>query len=446
MRRYWHPIFPEIKLQDDPVQRVKLLGEQLVLYRDRSGHLGLVGPRCPHRLMDLGFGIPEENGLRCPYHGWLFDERGTCAEQPLEPPDSTFRNRVKIAGYPVEAMGGLIWAYLGPDPVPVLPKWDLFVRPGAIRQITAHWLPCNWLQVQENRGDVAHATYLHGRLFQYVLERQGKLTDDPKTVYNRFMNEQRERQRRGAHPQHRPIYNQFGFTKAGKDSDQDEDASSWNVGINPIIFPYLLGFGPNSAGKSRHWYQLGVPIDDTTTWHISYHCYTFPEEVGPPSQDKVPYLEIPLKDETGEYKLDYVLAQDMVGWYAQGESVDRTREHLGVSDVNVIAYRKMLKEQIERVQENDEPINVFRDAESAYRPELAIPGMVDDDDGTNYEKYLKVVEMERFMLTEYDDHFAPEFPVIANLYDKTRALWASRAEQQAAPSSRSTDLQPVAGR
>src|SRR6266851_3806538 len=80
MRRYWHPIFPEIKLQDDPVQRVKLLGEQLVLYRDRSGHLGLVGPRCPHRLMDLGFGIPEENGLRCPYHGWLFDEGGTCAE------------------------------------------------------------------------------------------------------------------------------------------------------------------------------------------------------------------------------------------------------------------------------------------------------------------------------------------------------------------------------
>jgi hypothetical protein len=155
---------------------------------------------------------------------------------------------------------------------------------------------------------------------------------------------------------------------------------------------------------------------------------------------------MPLKDETGEYKLDYVLAQDMVGWYAQGESVDRTGEHLGVSDVNVIAYRKMLKEQVERVERQEEPINVFRDAESAYRPELAIPGMVEHDDGTNYQKYLQVVEMERFMLTEHDDHFAPEFPLIAELYEKTRALWAHRAAEKEAATDRTSELVAMGNR
>jgi 5,5'-dehydrodivanillate O-demethylase len=431
MRRYWHPVFAESKLRENPVQRVRLLGEDLVLYRDRRGELGLIGSRCPHRLMDMGFGIPEQDGLRCPYHGWLFDGTGRCLEQPIEPPDSTFKDRVSIGGYPVQAMGGLIWAYLGPGPAPLLPKWDLFVREGAFRQITAHWLPCNWLQVQENRGDVAHAIYLHGRLFQYVLERQGKLTDNPGTVYNRFMNEQGERQQRGAHPQHRPVYNQFGFTKGGKDSDQGEDVSSWNVGINPIIFPYLLGFGPNQAGKVRHWYQLGVPIDDETTWHLSYHCYDFPPDIEVPEQDVVPYLEMPLKNEHGTYQLDYVLAQDMVGWYAQGVSVDRTKEHLGVSDVNVIAYRKMLKEQIEKVQRGEAPINTFHDPAAAYRPELTIPGMEQADNGTNYARYQRVVEQERYMLTEHDDHFAPEYPLIRELYDRTIALWAARAARQA---------------
>jgi hypothetical protein len=253
-------------------------------------------------------------------------------------------------------------------------------------------------------------------------------------IYNRFMNEQKARLSRGAFPQHRPIYNQFGFTKGGKDSDQDEDTPSWNVGINPILFPYLLGFGPTPAGRVRYTYQLGVPIDDETTWHLNYHCYVFPDEIRP-DQDVVPYLEIPLKEETGQYKLDYVLSQDMVGWYAQGEIVDRTQEHLGVSDVNVIAYRKMLKEQIERVQNDEEPINVFRDVAAAYRPELLIPGMSHEDDGTNYEMYLKLLEQDRSSLTTQDDYLTPEYPLICELFDKTQALWEDKVKT-AGPRSR----------
>ena len=171
MRRYWHPLAPAVHLDENPVRRVRLLGEDLTLYRDRSGTLGLIGDRCPHRMMDMQFGIPEETGLRCPYHGWLYDERGTCLETPLEPPDSRFKEKVSIKNYQVQELGGLIFAYMGPEPAPLLPRWDLYIRPDGFRQIVANWLPCNWLQVMENRGDVGHPFYLHGPAFQLYWSR-----------------------------------------------------------------------------------------------------------------------------------------------------------------------------------------------------------------------------------------------------------------------------------
>src|SRR6202167_5959478 len=94
LRRYWHPVYPEVGLRDNPVANVRILGEDLVLYRDRSGDLGLIGQRCPHRMTSLAVGIPEEHGLRCCYHGWLFDRDGRCVEQPLEPPTSMFKDRI----------------------------------------------------------------------------------------------------------------------------------------------------------------------------------------------------------------------------------------------------------------------------------------------------------------------------------------------------------------
>ncbi len=106
MRRYWHPIALTVQLEDNLVRKVRILGEDLVLFRDRRGNLGLIGPRCPHRAMHMEFGIPEEVGLRCPYHGWLFDGTGRCLEQPLAPPDSTFKDKVRTTAYKVEEMGG----------------------------------------------------------------------------------------------------------------------------------------------------------------------------------------------------------------------------------------------------------------------------------------------------------------------------------------------------
>jgi 5,5'-dehydrodivanillate O-demethylase len=329
-------------------------------------------------------------------------------------------------------MGGLIWAYLGPEPAPLLPRWDLFVREGGFRQIVAHRLPCNWLQVMENRGDLGHAIYLHGRLFQYALERQGKLTDDEQARYNATMVQQQDRLNRGVYTQYAPVYNEFGFTKGNKDSDQPDDTPSWVIGANPILFPYLLGFGPGRVGI-RQSYQLGVPIDDTNTWHMQYFCYTFPGEIEVPEQEFVPYAEVPLTDEKGEYTLDYVLAQDMVAWYAQGEITDRSVEHLGESDQCVVAYRKLLREQIDLVAEGGEPINVFRDPGQAERPEGRIRTRADYQPfaprqgalsaaGFYRSNYHKISKGGWPYIDDDADRYCPDRDLLIELYRKTEEL------------------------
>jgi len=440
MRRYWHPILPEAKLRENPVQKVKILCEELVCYRDRSGTLGLVGPRCPHRAMHLQFAVPEEEGLRCCYHGWLFNEQGHCLQMPLEPPDTTFKDRVSITAYPVQEMGGLIWAYLGPPPAPHLPRWDLFVRQGGFRQIVGHWLPCNWLQVMENRGDLGHAIYLHGRLFQYALEREGRLTDDPEARYNATMTQQNDKLARGEYSRYRPLHNRFGFTKGYLDSTGDEAAPSWNYGMNPILFPYTLvnSFGPSGPSSIRQSYQIGVPVDDTTTWHFQYFCYAFPPEVDVPPQEFVPHVDLPLTDEQGKHIFDYVLSQDMVAWYAQGEITDREAEHLGVSDACVLAYRKLLKEQIDLVQDGGEPINVFRRDDERDLSELSIPVAQRRDASTDLgaglgrsatfyrANYHKVSKGGWLYIDDDADRFAPDRDTIVELYRRTEAAWKAK--------------------
>ena len=172
-RRYWHPIGAVEELKDAWTKRVRLLGEDLVLFRDRSGALGLVAEFCPHRRASLAYGIPQQNGIRCPYHGWQFDGTGACIDQPNESDGSTFKEKISTAGYPVQALGGMIFAYLGPLPAPLLPRWPGFVVDGAIRQIGQAEIPCNWLQIMENSLDPVHTEWLHGKLQEFVEEKSG---------------------------------------------------------------------------------------------------------------------------------------------------------------------------------------------------------------------------------------------------------------------------------
>src|SRR6266700_2742387 len=166
LRRYWIPIAPYAQLLEDPVRSVRVLGEDLVLFKDRRGDLGLIGNHCLHRGTDLRWGIPDDAGLRCPYHGWLYGADGHCLDTPLEAAGDGFKDRLQIKAYPVRELGGLVFAYLGPQPAPLLPNWDLFVWPNTVRQIGVTVLDCNWLQCQENTGDPTHNVWLHGHMFK----------------------------------------------------------------------------------------------------------------------------------------------------------------------------------------------------------------------------------------------------------------------------------------
>src|SRR5438309_6768185 len=129
MRRYWHPIAASSQLPERGTKPIRILSEDLVLYRDRGGKLGLIADRCPHRRAGMIFGIPEEEGLRCAYHGWLYAADGRCLDQPYETtedPNSTLKDRVTIKAYQVLEKAGMIWAYLGPTPAPLFPNYDLF--------------------------------------------------------------------------------------------------------------------------------------------------------------------------------------------------------------------------------------------------------------------------------------------------------------------------------
>jgi 5,5'-dehydrodivanillate O-demethylase oxygenase subunit len=339
LRRYWYPIARTPELDEEPVLAVTLLGENLALFRSDSGKLGLVAQRCPHRGASLAYGIPEEDGLRCAYHGWKFDGRGTCLEQPAEPDDSTFKDRIKIPAYPVQALGGFVWAYLGPEPVPLLPRWDLLVREDLDRSIGVTHLPINFLQAMENSMDPIHFEWLHAVYGNYVRKRQGM----PPSMTPR------------KHEQIAFDVFEYGIYKRrlleGEDPETSDD---WLMG-HPVIFPYMLAVGDHG----RPTLQIRVPVDDT---HIVHYWYrTEVRAPGTPPQTSIPISDVPYIHKNGRLVVETINGQDMMAWVTQGDISDRTTERLGVSDQGVILFRNLLLEQIEKVERGEDPMGVIRD-------------------------------------------------------------------------------------
>ena len=185
MRLYWQPIAGLAELDDEPKLPIRLLGEDLVLYRDKGGTIGLLDNACAHRGLSLMYAMLEDEGIRCPYHGWLYNSSGELVETPAEAPTSRFKDKICLKSYPVQVLGGLVFAYLGPLPAPLLPNFDVFVWGDSWRDIGRAILPCNWLQCVENFTDLFHVDYLHGIYYDYVLAEQGR---PPRTKGERVYN------------------------------------------------------------------------------------------------------------------------------------------------------------------------------------------------------------------------------------------------------------------
>jgi len=315
---------------------VRILGEDLVLFKSTKGEVGLLHDRCSHRGVSLSYGRVEERGIACAYHGWLYDTKGNCLETPAEPADSNFCRTVKHKAYPVQKLAGLYWAYLGPEPAPAIPKYDVWARTDGWHWLRAlPQLDCNWLQAMENSVDTAQLHILHQELvtdgFKVESTTRGTIDNLVKYEMEEFTH---------------------GIIKRRifRDGKVEE---------HPLLFPTVL----RQANRT----QIRVPIDDTHTYVVYVHFV--PDSAEPrPANDAVPVnYRKPFKNPPdarhpfAKHRLDEVDAQDFMAWETQGPILDRTRERLAASDRGVVLYREMLKREIDKVQKGQEPMNVFRD-------------------------------------------------------------------------------------
>ena len=343
MRRYWHPIAAAGELDEEPVKQVTILGETLVLYRDGQGRLGLIGERCPHQGIAMVCGIPEREGLRCAYHGWMYDHTGACVDlgEDALTPDPTFKEQVRTTAYAVEQLGGLVFAYLGPEPAPLLPCWEPFVTPRVWRSIASFVAPCNWLQCVENQLGDRHTEWLHAHFGHYAQVRLGQLPEMPPLSdyvgqsaaadfceYERF---------------------EYGLRKRRVHRD---DVGEEGV---PIVLPNL---------EVHDQIQYFVPLDDTHTWSLTYRRHRVPE--GAPEQERVPMYELPLPsiDERGHPTWEGLATnqgQDRFVLYARGAIADRTKEHLGTGSKGIVMFRELLEENMQRVERGADPMGTIRD-------------------------------------------------------------------------------------
>ena len=337
LRRYWWPIgFSELVTEKQIPTKVRLLGEDFVLFRDGALRLGLLELHCSHRGTSLEFGRVEDQGIRCCYHGWLYDVAGRCLEQPAEPGESTFKDRILHPAYKVQEIAGFIFAYLGPDPAPLLPRYDLFLEENGERVIGAGTEYCNWLQRAENSVDQTHLVALHAPEYPQMALKRPEIGWQ-KTVYGAKVT------------MHVP-----GVSKPKH--------SHW-------VFPSHTRH--TTARKDRvpdHAIRFRVPTDDTTT-KTFWLRFTPNDEAnrGRPLRLKTVGFE---DDKPGIYTRVndgwWGIAshdQDRVAQESQGEIYDRTREHLGASDEGVILLRQTIKESIEAVRQGQDPFWILRSSE-----------------------------------------------------------------------------------
>ncbi len=337
LRRYWHPVAAAGELTAErPKKRLKILGEELVLYRTESGQYGLLAEHCSHRGTSLYYGFLEGECLRCPYHGWLYEPDGHCVEQPFEPAQSLMKHTLRHGAYPVEELGGLLFGYMGPpERKPLLPRWDILVWSHGARRIQIRsQLGCNWLQAEENTADFVHTFFLHGwtTMRQKPDENVGFFT--------------RPFARYGFQPC------PWGIVKSWEYEGEQAGSGYGNL----VLFPTMLR--QTDVMSTLHW---RVPIDDehTTIFQLSFQ----PGTIGQPStSDETPFeYESSWRGEDGDYHLKTFSSQDGMAWETQGAIFDRTKEHLGYSDRGVSMLRQMLLQQIDVVQEGGDPMALVWD-------------------------------------------------------------------------------------
>jgi nitrite reductase/ring-hydroxylating ferredoxin subunit len=339
MRRFWHPVLLSSQLGTRP-HAIRLLGEDLVIYRDRSGDIGLLHRHCAHRGASLEFGIIAEHGIRCCYHGWMFANDGTVLETPGEPPTSPHRQRVCQGAYPTVEYEQVIFAYLGPPHLqPPFPMFDAMVMPDNRMVPYIIDSPCNWQQVSENSMDPFHVPFLHTRVagpqFSEIFA-ELPLIEYHETPYG------------------------FFYTNARRVGDyiwvRMHDHMVPNFSQNGAIF--------ENVGRVRYFGRPGltrwvVPVDDTNTAVIAWRHFNDrddPDHLGRPDDVGVGKTDFYGQSGGRQYEERQDKPGDYEAWCSLGSITSHAREHLATTDRGIGLLRRRLKREIENLQKGMEPV------------------------------------------------------------------------------------------
>lgn len=361
-RRFWQPValVEELPAPDGDPVRVKVLGEELLLFRDTGGRVGLVSPRCPHRGADLWHGRNEEGGLRCAYHGWKFDINGRCLELPTVPADTSYQQKIRLKSYPAREWGDFIWAYLGPTDAAAetsaqLPMLEHATLPASHYIVQKKLQECNWAQAIEGGLDTAHFSFLHMPAPSVPLDATG-------TVLTQANADQRRLawMRNDPMPKFTVNAHDAGFV-AGAARRTDGRDTYWR--ITQFMAPNH-SLAPNAMVGETYQGQTWVPIDDHSCW---IYCYAWNPErpLTEAERQKISAGHgvfaalgadyVPLRNRSNNYLLDRgeqrratftgvrgVAEQDAMIQDSQGYIADRTQENLGPTDLAVVRFRRIV--------------------------------------------------------------------------------------------------------
>jgi phthalate 4,5-dioxygenase len=397
MRRYWQPAALADELAGNrPVKPVRLLGEDLVILRDPQGRYGLLARACPHRGTDLAFGRLEDGGLRCAFHGWLFDVHGRCLETPAEPDGSVLCQNIRQTAYPVVERSGILFAYLGPGEPPAFPHFDCFTAPASHTFAFKGLIECNWLQSLEVGIDPAHTSFLH-RFFHDEDSSQGygKLfrdrSIDSDMPMTRIMREF-PRPRIEVEP------TDYGLRVASLRRISDAHT---HVRITNLVFPHAFVIPMSSEMTITQWH---VPIDDIRHyWYAIFTSFGAPVDKDEMRRQRLTLYElpdyVPRKNKSNQYGFDPheqaeatftgmgadINVHDQWACESMGVIQDRTREHLGQSDKAISAYRRLLRDAIAAAASGGRPPMLLdADAAAAMTGPAAIDGIGPSDDWQSY--------------------------------------------------------------
>ena len=360
LRRYWQPVALVDELQGPrPLKAIKIFNEDLVLFREEKGRYGLIARQCAHRGADLAYGRLEDGGLRCAFHGWLFDVQGRCLQTPAEPEGSRLCEHIRQRAYPVLEKSGVLFAYLGEGEAPAFPALDCFVAPDAYTFAFKGYWDCNWLQALEVGIDPAHASWLH-RFFE---------DEDPAASYGR--------QFRGT-----PSDSQMPISKVLREFDRPEirvertgygmrlqtlrrisDAHT-HIRVTNVLFPQAFVIPMNAEMTISQWH---VPVDDTGCyWYAIFTSFGAPVDKATMRAERLKTYPAPdykpVFSRSNSWGFDAeeqdkqtftgmgfdINIHDQWACESQGPIQDRTRENLGTTDKGIVLYRRLLMDAIRK--------------------------------------------------------------------------------------------------